>query len=61
MCLGFRNRVPAGSQDVRFKPEPSHELRLRKLEFPGWDLMMSAAIAKIFVGVDVSKASKVRS
>ena len=27
----------------------------------GWDLMMSAAIAKIFVGVDVSKASEVRS
>jgi hypothetical protein len=29
LLLGLRNRGSAGSQDVHFEPEPSHELRLQ--------------------------------
>ena len=50
--------MSAGSQDVHFKPEPSQELLYASSDLLGWDLMISTAkTAKIYVGVDVSKAS----
>ena len=56
--LGSRNRGSAGSQDVLFKPEPSHELPRASSNLLGWDFLKSATTnEKIFVGVDVSKAT----
>jgi transposase len=55
-ALGFRSRPGAGSQDVHFKPEPSHELLFASSNLLGWDFLMSNLITeKVFVGVDVSK------
>jgi len=55
---GSRNRVSARSQDVHFKPEPAHELPRASSNLLGWDFMKSVTTNdKIFVGVDVSKAT----
>ena len=58
LFLCSRNRVLARSQDVLFKPEPLHEMPRASSNLLAWDFMKSVTTNdKIFVGVDVSKAT----